>query len=335
MPRLYPNFGAEEGDAPPVNDPRPVLRHLLTAWERLFTANHAFSDVDDGHLVAWLNTPRAQAEAQRAGLRLWGSPPETVDVVHDKAFCARVVAAHKLSPPGLLATITVIDPADVDVDALAAACVAPPTWPGAGVRGFAFKPRFGSSGRGRVDSRRSPSEWQAALPRLKARGGVVVEPWFARTLDLSAVWRIDDDGGLTLLGTTRAVVSGSGVWRAAELVVDDDGVPRSAVDGRVSSWDQRLVDDSRVVVEAAAAAGHRGPCGVDAFVCEGPDGAPLLRLVELNARFTAGLVAVVLARALDRAPPRSTLVFDPSTSPALISLGESKTRTSRSAPPSE
>ncbi len=44
---------------------------------------------------------------------------------------------------------------------------------------------------------------------------------------------------------------------------------------------------------AAQRAGYVGPCGVDAFGFRGPDGEEELRpVVELNARFTLGLVTL-------------------------------------------
>jgi hypothetical protein len=125
-----------------------------------------------------------------------------------------------------------------------------------------------------------------------------------------------------LLGTTTALVNKSGLWQGAQLVIDDDGVPRSTFGGRVSVWDRQLVDESFFVVEAAARAGYRGPCGVDAFVFEGPRGTPVLRLVEFNARFTAGLVAVVLASGPSQVGltvSERHKIFQPSTSPALFS----------------
>ena len=52
-----------------------------------------------------------------------------------------------------------------------------------------------------------------------------------------------------------------------------------------------------MVAEAAAAAGYHGPCGVDAFAFRGPGGESTLRsVVELNARFTMGTVALGLLR---------------------------------------
>jgi hypothetical protein len=52
--------------------------------------------------------------------------------------------------------------------------------------------------------------------------------------------------------------------------------------------------------EAAAQQGFFGIAGVDAFLFRGPAGQPTLRaVVELNARFTTGTVALGLVRRLE------------------------------------
>jgi hypothetical protein len=77
---------------------------------------------------------------------------------------------------------------------------------------------------------------------------------------------------------------------------------RGTVDsrGRVDSAhpeDGALREAACELALAARDAGYHGPCGVDAFVFRGPAGEPLLRpLVELNARFTVGTLAIASVR---------------------------------------
>jgi hypothetical protein len=176
---LWANFGGEEGDGPPRPATKPVFANLQRAWSQIFTPGHAFADVAaGGFLAAWLNTEGARVEAARVGRPLFGASPDVVDRVHDKAFCVDVVRQHQLLPVSVDDDITVLDPDDVTVDALAQAIARPTAGPVG--NGFTFKPRFGSSGRGRVDARRPQTEWQAAIERLKKRGGVVVERWVSR-----------------------------------------------------------------------------------------------------------------------------------------------------------
>ncbi|MBM4282434.1 MAG: hypothetical protein FJ137_17330 [Deltaproteobacteria bacterium] len=292
MPLFFPNFAAEERDvAPPPAWPTPTLTHLDAALRSCCEGDRSFADLHGRDVVvAWLNTATAAGYADARGVPLWGAPPSVVDVVHDKAFCVAVARAHGLWPAHLDAAVHVIDEGALSADALLALAQLPPTAAGLPHRGFTAKPRRGSAGRGRVDLRNTAAV-PGALARLRAAGGCVVEPWLQRTVDVAAAWRIDEQGGFALLGTSRAIVNGAGVWRACEVVIDDEGVPRSA-----TAWEGALVAQSAVVVSAAAARGLRGPCGVDAFAFVDVDGHERLRVVELNARFTAGLLGVVLAR---------------------------------------
>lgn len=296
MPVFFPNFGAEERDEPPPSTwSHPVLASLDAALRACCAGDRAFADIDGRDVVvAWLNTPRAARFAAAQGLPLLGASPDVVAVVHDKAFCVDVVRRHRFLPGHVDACVHVVDAADLgdtdrDHERLRALAVLPAGASDLPHRGFTAKPRRGSSGRGRVDLRNAAAV-RGSLARLREAGGVVVEPWLQRTVDLAAAWRVDDDGRAVLLGTSRADVSGAGVWRGCDVVMDEHGVARAddALEGE-------LVAHSRVVVEAAADRGYRGPCGVDAFGFVDVDSVVRLRVVELNARFTGGLLAVVLA----------------------------------------
>jgi hypothetical protein len=303
----WPNFGGEErwdddelpwssssamASSLPSSLPSP-LPALWQAWAAACGPGGAFADVGragNDVLVAWLNTAGAARHAARGGRALWGAAPDVVAVVHDKAFCADVVAGAGWLPPHLQAAIHVVDAGDVDDARLQALATLPASAQGLVHHGFTAKPRRGSSGRGRVDLRPAARGTLAgALPRLREAGGVIVEPWLPRVVDLAAAWRVHDDGRLQLLGTSQAAVSAGGVWRGCDFVIGDDALPCAPQ----PRWHELLVAQSRVVVAAAAARGYCGPCGVDAFVFVDRDGVHRLRVVELNARFTAGLVAVV------------------------------------------
>jgi hypothetical protein len=286
--RLYPNLGAEEGDAPPSSAPPAHLRLLGEAWARALVVADTLGLSTHG-LVAWLNTPRAQAEARAQRLALWGAAPAIVDVVHDKAFCSRAARAHGLLETELVGAITILDDASTTVERLVACVAEAPAWTQAA--GLIAKPRWGTSGRGRLDLRRGITERAAA--RLRRRGGVVVEPWLPRIADYSSQWWIDDDGRPRALGATIATQSFAGLWQGARLWIDDDGVP--TVPGQIG---REVQARSALVVQAAARAGYVGPCGVDVFSWRAADGGLRWRLCELNARMTGGLVAVLLAREL-------------------------------------
>jgi len=328
---LIPNVAAEEGSAWRGLGRRSAVQRLVGLWRLLFAPGHRLApdvphpaalewpadlgappeaavfpwlDGDDGG-SAWLNTEEAAAIASGGGVALEGAAPECVARVHDKAFAHRVASDAGLLPPALRDAIHVFEPGALlagDAEAEIRARIAGwPEWMGGR---FALKPRFGSSGRGRFGGTLAdldPDALGSALTRLAGRGGAVLEPWLDRGEDLSVQLRISPDGEILLLGSLAQRVSESGVYRGHRGVVDARGRVRSD-----SPWDGPLREAALEVALRARDEGFHGPCGVDAFSFRGDDGAMQLRpVVEHNARFTTGTVALGLVRrALARVGPR-------------------------------
>ena len=283
---LFANLGAEEGDQAPSSTPPAHLRQLGDAWARALDVADVLELTTSG-LVAWLNTPRASAEAARLRLPLWGAEPAVVDIVHDKGFCARAALRLGLLEPPLVGAVHVVDVHECTQDRLLELALAlKPRAP----EGAIAKPRRGTSGRGRLDLRRGVTERAAA--RFRRQGGAIVEPWLSRVADYSSQWWIGADGSVRFVGATTATQSFAGVWLGARMRIDDDGLPSiEGVHGR------DVVDKGQLIVREAARAGYVGPCGVDVFTWRDVDGAVWTHVCELNARMTGGLVAVLLARA--------------------------------------
>lgn len=292
-PQLLANIGAEEGPDWERFAGHSAVARLAELWRELFEPEPVFPWLPREGLVAWLNTEEAHALAERSGLPLTGASPEVVDRVHDKAFATRVAEREGLIAEPLHGTAHIFEHEDlVDPEAvLARIDAALATWPSVFGGRFALKPRLGTSGRGRVAER---SAVAGALPRLRARGGAVLEPWLERTVDLSTQLYIAPDSTITLIGSAELVVSPSGVYAAHCGTVDARG--RASSGHRL---DEALREGALVVAQAAAAEGYCGPCGVDAFVFRCGDREILRPVVELNARYTTGTVALgQLRRAL-------------------------------------
>lgn len=246
--------------------------------------------------VAWLNDEAAARTAQSARRSLWGAAPEIVRRVHDKAFAQRLAQREGLQPAPLRGVVQVLEPGalrpdDAGVEAIARCLEALPAW---ARESFTLKPRLGSSGRGRVAGSAGVADTPAirgALGRLAARGGALLEPWLQRREDLSAQLLVEPDGAVRLLGTTTLEVTPAGVYRGQRGLVDAMG---RVVSG--SEHDEALREAAAIAAAAAAAEGFRGPCGVDAFSFEAPEGSVFRPLVEFNARFSAGLVTIGLLR---------------------------------------
>jgi hypothetical protein len=322
---LIPNLGAEENDEWGVDAesarPRPHPAHSHTAarlFGALFGAGAHFSDErqradaplpapdhaepafawlapGDREAVAWLGTIAARAEAERAGHSLWGADPQVVRAVHDKAFAHEIAREDGWLPGDLADLVAVIEP-DALREASAARAIearveAWPSWTGGR---FTLKPRLATSGRGRVPGEPGQSLAEAGPARLASAGGALLEPWLDRIEDLSASLWIAPDRQLTLLGTTRLLVARSGLYRGQRGFVDSRGRVTSG-----SEHDEALREAAVGMASRAAAAGYWGPCGVDAFAFRGAIGEPVFRpVVEWNARFTLGIVAIGWLRRL-------------------------------------
>lgn len=288
QPQSFANIAAEEGDDWRERGGHPAVRALAELFEALFIPEPAFDWLsDEGALFAWLNTEEAEREAAARGLRLAGAPAQVVRRVHDKAFALEVARRERLLPAVLRDCIRVFEPSELEdpdalLDTLERELAAWPAWLGGR---FTLKPRLGSSGRGRVSQRDAVA---GALPRLRARGGAILEPWLERTQDLSVQLYLAPDGSLLLVGTTELLVSSTGVYRGQRGRVDSRGRVESD-----SPHDAALREAAVAVANAAAREGYHGPCGLDAFAFRGEDGREELRaVVELNARFTSGHVAL-------------------------------------------
>jgi hypothetical protein len=332
---LIPNFGAEEGAGwgepayRPVGEaatgsqpPREIVQRVATwLWQSLFASGsrclgelelagdafwpkglgvrnpHAVFSWLDVHdcAAAWLNTPAARQFARESECRLLGADPEVVRKVHDKAFAHRVAVAERMLPACLTPCIAVLESDALrDPDAAIRGIEEKlAQWPSWTAGRFTLKPRFGTSGRGRVAGNAGRvAEVSGGFARLAESGGAMLEPWLKRTCDLSAQLWIGSDRQIVLLGTTELLVEGSGLYRGHLGFVDSKGRVTSG-----NRYDEALREAAVAVAHAAAAAGYHGPCGVDAFAFELEPGRIELRpIVEFNARFTLGIIAIGLLR---------------------------------------
>lgn len=333
-PWLLPNLGAEEGPdwermlgAPRVATAARLFRELFSSEAQLparywpTSVNAANSGKATGEVreaafdwlaeatgcVAWLADKGAHRTAEAAGLALYAAPHEIVAHTNDKAFALRAAEALGFVPPVLRGTSLVFDAAALastetthaTLATIRASIAAWPLWARAE---FTLKPRFGTSGRGRFDGRADSTgafdaaSVEAALPRLSERGGAILEPWLDRAVDLSAQLHLGADPPVVLLGTLEQRLSRRGGLVGHRGEIDSRGRIFSGLPA-----DEDLREAAAAVAGRALQVGYTGPCGVDAFVFRHPDEtgrvqSVLRPIVELNARFTMGLVCIGLVR---------------------------------------
>ena len=120
----------------------------------------------------------------------------------------------------------------------------------------------------------------------------MLEPWLTRIEDLSVQMHVAGPTEIEILGTTRQILKPSGAVVGNRGLLDSDGRSISGTD-----HDPALVSAASTMAREAALRGFRGPCGTDAFSYRNADGQERLRpVVELNARFTTGIIALGLLK---------------------------------------
>ena len=329
---LYPNCGAEEGGDWSRFTRFPGVWNCLQLWRSLFPAEsvgwigpvpppEAFWAPETGEPPAraafqwieeqlgphaWWGDTHAQAAFQHASLPWTGPHPTRTERVHDKAFALETSRQLGFEPQPLRGLSETFSPEDLeDSDGFLHSIQRQlEDWP-PGMDAFTLKPRLGSSGRGRIGGARSTLNRDAlrgALPRLRERGGAVLEPWLSRRHDLAVALHLapsspGGSGAVTLLGSLEAIVHPSGLPLGHFGEMDSRGRVFSG-----SPFDEDIREAAVALAQAAQREGYDGPCGVDAFtfdMLEQDQARETLRpVVEFNARYTLGLVAVGVLRRL-------------------------------------
>jgi hypothetical protein len=271
--------------------------------------------------IPWLGDGAALASLAQAGADTEAPAPSAVNAVHDKDFAVQFARVEGYEPKCLRDLSATYSPADLAdpgpwLHGLTQRLAQWPEWIGGA---FTLKPRMGSSGRGRVSGLAQALEAdriRAALPRLAQRGGAVLEPWLTRETDLSVMLHIASPADeakargndrskaqppITLLGAGEQRIAPSGVYLGHLGEIDSRGRVFSG-----GPWEENMREAAVAVATRAREAGYWGPCGIDGFSFRGPPQqgeepratAPIrLRpIVEFNARFTGGIVAVGLIR---------------------------------------
>ena len=139
---------------------------------------------------------------------------------------------------------------------------------------------------------------------LERHSQVTVGPLLNRRVDLSFHGDVDADGSVRLRGVVRFETHDDGRFQGAVVGPPHRGLPRDVVrwmlgDGHDTDRLQRAARKVFAVLgPALAAEGYRGPVGVDALVHTTPEGLRLCPLIEVNARWTMGRVALDTSRRL-------------------------------------
>lgn len=153
---------------------------------------------------------------------------------------------------------------------------------------WVIKNPFGFAARERVLGRGPRLEGaQGAWAQRQFAGGqtLIFQPWLERVREYGLALEIEIDGSITILGVSDLQTNGAGTGTGYLFGRQIDSHRLLELEGM-----------ARIVGERLFQEGYAGPVGVDALEHTGG----LHPLLEINARFTMGFVALAVERALKR-----------------------------------
>jgi len=148
---------------------------------------------------------------------------------------------------------------------------------------WVLKRAFGFAGRGRQRLRSNliePAVEPFARASIEFGGGLQVEPWVERVLDIGLHGFVSPTGDITIGDLTRQDVDDMGAWVASS---------RLAVGALTPTEERSVRQEAERSAEALHRAGYFGPFGIDAFRWKLANGAPRFNArCEINARYSMG-----------------------------------------------
>lgn len=228
----------------------------------------------------WGWTPSAVAAGEQAGAVVRPVSLSTVARVNSKLWSHALEAQMNWALPGAATAASFAELAA----AVARAC------PNAEDK-WVIKSPFGFAARERVLGRGPTiAEPQAKWARRQLTKGatLIFQPWLDVRREYGVVLEMAPDGTFELLGVSDLQTNGAGTGRGYLL-------GRPPAPQRLTE----LEEIARVVCEHLFREGYHGPVGIDALEHAGG----LHPLLEVNARYTMGFVALAVERALRPATP--------------------------------
>jgi hypothetical protein len=282
--RLAPHllWLAQRGDALLMKE--PWSEYLTSEAERrgveLISPEHAIN-LNTYHFTPWGWTPSAVAAGHKAGALVWPPAPLSIIArVNSKLWSHALEVELGWALPGATTASTF----DELQEAVASAC------PRAGDK-WVVKSPFGFAARDRVLGRGPILETAQArwCERRLARGEqLIFQPWLEVIREYGIVMEISTDGAQVIHGISDLQTNGAGTGKGYLL-----GRPPAP---------HRMIELERIAATVGKRLfkeGYSGPVGIDALEHSGG----LHPLLEINARYTMGFVAVAVERSLKPPAP--------------------------------
>jgi hypothetical protein len=271
-----------ELSAPKKYHPSAKIAKLFQTWEHVLRLLPGFEEAECVHpstlttsaspdrLVFWGVTPRTVSLAERLGLEEHFPTASVVREVNDKRFSHELEGALNIALPH-----SQVVESPEQLQAAVADC--PHRW--------VLKHPFGVSGRDRMlGQRREISHSALGWARRLLEGGwtLVFEAWVEDRDDFSLHFDVHQNGCVEYLGHTQLVNDQGGVYRGNRVLP-------------FPVHPEALQTVTRAVKKVATQ-GYWGPVGVDGLSGRLGDETILRPLVEINARYSFGRLALALKR---------------------------------------
>lgn len=228
----------------------------------------------------WGWTPSAVAVGEQAGARVQPIAVATVARVNSKLWSHALEVELGIALPGATTAATFEELAE----AVARAC------PKASDK-WVVKSPFGFAARERVLGRGPHlEEPQARWSRRLFNGGetLIFQPWLEVVREYGIVLEISAGGAVEIQGISDLQTNGAGTGRG--YILGRPPAPQRA---------SELESIARTVCQRLFREGYYGPVGIDALEHKGG----LHPLLEINARYTMGFVALAVERSLKPSAP--------------------------------
>jgi hypothetical protein len=272
---------ASPGDALLLDEPWPESLRLEAKSRNVELISIEHSVPQSARIFTpWGWTQGAVATGERVGARVRAVPLTVVARVNSKLWSHALEVELGVNLPGA-ATASTFEELE---EAVARAS------PGAGDK-WVIKSPFGFAARERVLGRGPRLEVPQArwCERRLAKGETLIfQPWLDVIREYGVVMEIASDGALEILGISDIQTNGAGTGTGYVLGRPPAPSRASELEGIARTVGNRLFRE-----------GYYGPVGIDALEHRGG----FHPLLEINARYTMGFVAVAVERDLKPAAP--------------------------------